>query len=102
MAKTTKICRVCGKSYEACQTVQIVNTFRWQDVSCSPKCGAEYLRRVRASRGEITEPNIQDTEDTVSLDTSASNEDYYGFDGESDEDDEEYFSEFGSDIGKNE
>ena len=26
--------------------------FRWQEVACSPECGAEYLRRVQVARQE--------------------------------------------------
>jgi len=83
MAKETKVCRVCGDTYEACRTSKVTNTFRWQDVSCSPECGAEYLRRIKLSRegGSATYPVMY-------------NEDYNGFDGEPEE---EYISEFGSD-----
>jgi len=51
MADAKKVCRVCGKQYAACRT-KTTNPaiFRWQDVACSPECGAEYLRRVIASR----------------------------------------------------
>lgn len=45
-----KICRVCGKSYDACKTPNITGGFRWRDVACSPECGAEYLRRVMEAR----------------------------------------------------
>lgn len=83
MAKEVKVCRVCGKTYEACRTSKVAKTFRWQDVSCSPECGAEYLRRIKLSRegDSITRP-------------ATYNEDYNGFDSEPDE---EYISEFGSD-----
>lgn len=51
MATAVKKCRVCGKSYEACRTVsKTPGVFRWQEVACSPDCGAEYLRRVMAAR----------------------------------------------------
>ena len=51
MPKAVKVCRVCGKEYEACRTVsQAAGVFRWQDVACSPECGAEYLRRVNEAR----------------------------------------------------
>lgn len=82
MANRTKVCRVCGCTYEACHTSKITNTFRWQDVSCSPECGAEYLRRIKLSR------------ETDNQQMPLANEDYYGFDGEPDE---EYINEFGAD-----
>lgn len=83
MANRTKVCRVCRRTYEACHTSKITNTFRWQDVSCSPECGAEYLRRIKLSR---------ETDNQQAL--IMANEDYYGFEGEPDE---EYINEFGSD-----
>lgn len=49
IAKMT--CRVCGKEYEPCRTaIKNPNVFHWQEVACSPKCGAEYLQRVKESR----------------------------------------------------
>lgn len=52
MATAVKKCRVCGKEYEACHTMmnKAAGVFRWQEVACSPECGAEYLRRVTQSR----------------------------------------------------
>lgn len=53
MIKKVKKCRICGKEYEGCKSA-INNTdgvFRWQEVACCPEHGAEYLRRVLASRG---------------------------------------------------
>lgn len=52
MATAVKTCRVCGKSYEACRTMtnRAAGVFRWQEVACSPECGAEYLRQVTEAR----------------------------------------------------
>ncbi len=51
MATAAKKCRVCGKSYEACHTMsKTAGVFRWQEVACSPECGAEYLRLIMESR----------------------------------------------------
>lgn len=51
MPTAVKVCRVCGKSYEACRTMnKTAGVFRWQEVACSPECGAEYLRRVTEAR----------------------------------------------------
>lgn len=83
MAKETKVCRVCGKAYTACRTLNTSNVFRWQDVSCSPECGAEYLRKIRLSRESNT------AEQSVMY-----NEDYNGFYGKLED---EYINEFGSD-----
>lgn len=53
MPLATKKCRVCGKEYEACHTNKSSTaSFRWQDVACSPECGAIYLAQIRASREE--------------------------------------------------
>lgn len=53
MAIGIKVCKVCGREYEACRTLRpnLNNEFRWQDVACCPEHGAEYLRRVMAARG---------------------------------------------------
>lgn len=49
-----KVCRVCGKEYEPCHTTALQSgVFRWREVSCSPECGAIYLRRIQESRGLI-------------------------------------------------
>nr|DAZ49999.1 MAG TPA: hypothetical protein [Caudoviricetes sp.] len=54
MAFAWKKCRVCGKEYEACRNLnRIAGVFRWQEVACSPECGAEYLRQIMESRGEL-------------------------------------------------
>lgn len=51
MATAVNKCRVCGKSYEACRTMnKTAGVFRWQEVACSPECGAEYLHRVTEAR----------------------------------------------------
>ena len=54
MALGIKICRVCGKEYEACHTLRpnLNGEFRWQEVACCEEHGAEYLRRVLEARGE--------------------------------------------------
>ena len=54
MAAVTKICRVCGKEYKACMA-KATGAFRWQEVACSPECGAEYFERIRLSRLPATE-----------------------------------------------
>lgn len=83
MPKVMKVCRVCGDTYEACRTSKVTNTFRWQDVACSPECGAEYLRKIKLSRElGITERSVM------------YNEDFNGFHGTPEE---EYLTEFGSD-----
>lgn len=47
-----KKCRVCGKDYEPCYSTGLQNgVFRWREVSCSPECGAIYLRQIQESRG---------------------------------------------------
>lgn len=64
MANGTKICRVCGKEYQACTTNRLTpGVFRWKDVACTPECGQEYFRRIMESRNvktvvEEAEPEI--------------------------------------------
>lgn len=54
MASAFKVCKVCGNKYEVCHSgVRGDSTFRWQDVACCEKCGAEYLKQVMISRGLI-------------------------------------------------
>lgn len=75
-------CRVCGKEYTPCRTAVANGVFRWQAVSCSPECGAEYLRRIeesRASKQSDSKPHkgkkasipifIDDSENTSAEDT---------------------------------
>lgn len=51
MSKAKMTCRICGKEYEPCRTaIKNPNVFHWQEVACSPECGAEYLQRVMESR----------------------------------------------------
>ena len=66
MAIGTKVCKVCGKEYEACRTLRpnLDNEFRWNEVACCPEHGAEYLRRVLAARGQAaTAGNVGNTAD---------------------------------------
>lgn len=54
MPKQTKICRVCGKTYEACNSQRTgSNVFNWKEVACSPECGTEYFKRVELSRNPV-------------------------------------------------
>lgn len=105
MAKAIKVCRVCGKEYEACVTRPAFNTFRWQDVACSPECGSEYLRRIMISRGQIQESSndIQGGVSSTFTDNDNSpsveyNEEYNGFNYDGYEEvDEIYENGFGAD-----
>ena len=57
MPTAKKICRVCGKSYEACRTTtQKTGVFLWREVACSPDCGAVYLQRINEGRGIAQKP----------------------------------------------
>lgn len=54
MATAVKRCRVCGKEYEACRSAnRAAGVFRWQEVACSPECGAAYLERINESRNTV-------------------------------------------------
>lgn len=49
-----KVCRVCGKEYEACRSAKRdFGVFHWQEVACSPECGTEYLRLVNEARNPV-------------------------------------------------
>lgn len=57
MPVAKKTCRVCGKAYEACRSAKrMAGVFHWQEVSCSPECGTEYLRMVNEARAPISQP----------------------------------------------
>ena len=52
---------MCGKEYEPCHSVGLQNgVFRWREVSCSPECGAIYLRRIQESRGLLPKEEKKD------------------------------------------
>ena len=56
MPKQTKVCRVCGKTYEACRSIKSGSSvFNWREVACSPECGSVYLKRVMESRVKVPE-----------------------------------------------
>ena len=51
MASVIKVCRICGKEYEACRSAnRSAGVFRWQEVACSPECGTAYLDKINESR----------------------------------------------------
>lgn len=55
MANQYKICRVCGKQYEACRSRQTENSsFHWKEVACSPECGVKYLEAVMRARSPLS------------------------------------------------
>lgn len=56
IAKVTRICKTCGKEYETCPNARDLNNpYRWQDVACSPECGAKYFYEVLVARGQLDE-----------------------------------------------
>lgn len=75
MASAIKKCRVCGKEYEACRSAnRSAGVFRWQEVACSPECGAIYLQKIEESRGRVVPKKerrkkiVEDTKiDTVTV-----------------------------------
>lgn len=72
MPTATLICRNCGKPYEGCRNARSVpGVFRWQDVACSPECGAEFLKAVLISRGEYVEPEEEQADKSVAVKTAS-------------------------------
>lgn len=94
MATANKICRVCGKEYEACHTLRSVS-FRWQEVACSPECGSIYLDRIVASRATKTTDLVSSKNDKEQSVLIA--DDYDEFEDEL-EDDEFEDNEFEDDL----
>ena len=63
MAKVTKKCRLCGKTYEVClPPFMEVNTHRWQDVACCVEHGIDYFAMIEASRSKACAPAIIEPE----------------------------------------
>lgn len=63
MPQATKECRVCGKTYTACNTNRHFDgSFHWREVACSPDCGKVYLQRIMESRGEKAAEPAQATQ----------------------------------------
>lgn len=53
MPKVKRKCKNCGKEFEACRSFYANDgEFRWQNVACSPECGAIYLAAVLSARCE--------------------------------------------------
>ncbi len=51
MPKQTKVCRVCGKTYESCRSIKTGSSvFNWREMCCSPECGQIYFQRVQEAR----------------------------------------------------
>lgn len=60
MPRVTKVCKACGKVYEACRTPN-PGVFRWRDIACSIECAEKYIHDVMVARGEIKEDDPADT-----------------------------------------
>lgn len=59
MAKVIKVCKVCGKEYEACRTLKPNDgAFRWQDVACCREHGSIYLEAILKSRSASHEKKV--------------------------------------------
>lgn len=58
MAKGTRVCKVCGATYEYCHTNRPTGLFRWQDVACCAEHGAQYFAEIAASRGETVQKDM--------------------------------------------
>lgn len=61
MPKVMRVCKVCGKSYEACHTPNW-GVFRWRDIACSYECASEYFRMVEEARSAGKTTAKTDTE----------------------------------------
>lgn len=54
MPKQTKVCRVCGKTYESCRSIKTGSSaFNWREMCCSPECGQIYFRCVQEARNPL-------------------------------------------------
>ncbi len=64
MAKGIRVCKICGKEYEYCNTVTN-DRFRWQDVACCQEHATEYFALVAAARAGEQAPVKVDNEQNV-------------------------------------
>ena len=66
MERLRKICKLCGKEYEACFTPRVPGDGdRWQDVACCPEHGAEYIATVIAARLAAKGSVADETKDKI-------------------------------------
>ena len=79
MPRVMKICKECGKEYEACHTPN-PGIFRWRDIACSYECAQEYVRKVMEARGAtISKPDEETKSEYAPAETTENN---VGEDGE--------------------
>ena len=75
MATRTVSCRVCGKEFTPCnKPSSVLGAFNYRAVACSPECGAEYLRRVQAARGQTVSSPAPDAKVSTSAEETAVDE----------------------------
>lgn len=77
MATAVKKCKVCDIEYEYCHTARrTADVFRYQDVACSPECGAIYFERIEKSRAGESIGDKLAAEDADIVKTPVTNFDY--------------------------
>lgn len=93
MATAIKVCRVCGKEYEACHTLKrVAGVFRWQEVACSPECGSIYLAKIEASRA-VTPTENKEAVNNAEVVKDVTSDDYGIIDYDDLVDDEDFILE---------
>ena len=93
MATAIKVCRVCGKEYEACRTLKrVAGVFRWQEVACSPECGSIYLAKIEASRA-VTPTENKEAVNNAEVVKDVTSDDYGIIDYDDLVDDEDFILE---------
>lgn len=93
MATAIKVCRVCGKEYEACHTLKrVAGVFRWQEVACSPECGSIYLAKIEASRA-VTPTENKEAVNNAEVVKDVTSDDYGVIDYDDLVDDEDFILE---------
>ena len=93
MATAIKVCRVCGKEYEACHTLKrVAGVFRWQEVACSPECGGIYLAKIEASRA-VTPTEKNEAVNNAEVVKDVTSDDYGVIDYDDLVDDEDFILE---------
>lgn len=64
MPRVQRICKQCGKPYEACRTA-IPGAFNWRDVACSRECAMIYINRIEESRRKEREERAKAQADSL-------------------------------------
>lgn len=67
MPKEMRICKTCGKEYEACRTPNR-GVFRWRDIACSYECALKYIEKVENARKDANANKASEAQPSAQID----------------------------------